>query len=113
MSTKEYLESKISGSKFKDDFSRRVIQQTFQRRECFTLVRPIFDERQLKYLGYPGHEHELRPEFTEGLNKLKEFIVRESPALKTPVKDKKMVQVMQPDLLVSLIQSYVDQLNTS
>lgn len=75
MTTKEYLESRISNSKFKDKLSRRVILQTFHRRECFTLVRPVTDERQLKNLGYPGHEHELRPEFVDGLQRLKNFIV--------------------------------------
>jgi hypothetical protein len=45
MTTKEYLESRISNSKFKDKLSRRVILQTFHHRECFTLVRPVKDER--------------------------------------------------------------------
>ena len=113
MTTKEYLESRISNSKFKDKLSRRVILQTFHRRECFTLVRPVLDEKKLKFLGYPGHEHELRPEFVDGLNKLKDFIIKESPVIKTPAQGRSLVQVMEPDILAALIEQYVDQINGS
>jgi hypothetical protein len=58
--------------------------------------------------GYPGHEHELRPEFVEGLNKLKDFIVSESPTIKTPIQAGSNTLIMQPDILVALIEQYVE-----
>lgn len=103
MTTKDYLESKISNSKFKDKPERRVILETFQRRECFTLVRPVLDQH-LKFLGYPGHEHELRPKFVEGLNLINSFILKETPTMKTPFKQRGEHFNMQPDILVALIE---------
>jgi hypothetical protein len=103
MTPKDYLESKISNSKFKDKPERRVILETFHRRECFTLVRPVQDQH-LKFLGYPGHEHELRPKFVEGLNLLNKFILKQTPAMKTPFQKDNEHMSMQPDILVALIE---------
>ena len=73
MSANEYMESKLSNSKFKDQYDRKIIQQTFPERECFTLVMPVFDISQLKYLS--EHSDNIRPEFTQGLLNLKNHIV--------------------------------------
>jgi hypothetical protein len=51
ISETDYMEMKISKSRFKDQPDRKIIQQTFQRRDCFCLVPPVKDGKQLKELG--------------------------------------------------------------
>lgn len=77
----EYLESKISNIKNKDGLSRKIINQTFARRECFTLVRPVQDDRLLTKLGVSDLEEKgmIRREFTHGLHQLKDFILSSTP----------------------------------
>lgn len=48
---KQYLESKISDTRAKNQNLRRIIQNTFSNRECFTFVRPVLDEQDLQKLG--------------------------------------------------------------
>lgn len=54
---------------------RESIKALFPRRECMTLVRPVSDESKLKRLASLPLD-ELRPEFTEGLERFTERIFK-------------------------------------
>ena len=111
MSENEYMESKISNSKFKNQRTREIIKQTFKQRECFTLVRPVQDDKLLKLLGVSDLEEtgQLRREFMQGLHVIKQFIFDQTP-IKT---NRSNGSAMKPSILAALIQSYVAEINRS
>ena len=61
MTENEYMEYKISNHKHRNQHARQIIQQTFEDRDCFTLVRPHYDEKAIQQMG---DSVGVRPEFT-------------------------------------------------
>ena len=84
---------------------RRLIKHFFKDRDCQTLVRPIEDEKKLQRLQEVS-EGELRPEFVEGLQNLRQKVLK-----KTRPKTLKG-QIVTGSMLLDLANSYVDALNT-
>jgi hypothetical protein len=54
---------------------RECIKTFFPDRDCFTLIRPVREESQLQQLARLSHE-ELRPEYREQLEQLKDHVYR-------------------------------------
>lgn len=52
---------------------RRLISEFFVERDCFTMIRPVTDENDLKNLNQIKME-ELRPEFVEQVLQLREKV---------------------------------------
>lgn len=110
ISPRDYLESAlqpISGSgkaiAAKNDI-RDSIRALFPDRDCFTLVRPLNDERDLQRLDQIPLER-LRPEFHAGLDALTRFIFERT-------KPKQVGSIiMTGPLLAGLIQSFLDAIN--
>ncbi|XP_010518777.1 PREDICTED: guanylate-binding protein 1 isoform X2 [Tarenaya hassleriana] len=83
---------------------RDSIQALFPDRECFTLVRPLSNERELQRLDQISLD-KLRPEFRAGLDALTKFVFeRTRPKQVGPT-------VMTGPILVGVTQSYLDALN--
>ena len=82
ISETDYMEMKISGSRYKDKPDRKIIQQTFQKRDCFCLPSPVKDGKLLKELGMGQAEQNglLKPEFVNGIIKLKQFVIENTPS---------------------------------
>lgn len=57
--------------------TRKVFKQVFTKRNCFTLVRPLHDEQQLRNIEQVPFES-LRPEFTTKLHDIIDFIDRKT-----------------------------------
>jgi hypothetical protein len=57
--------------------TRKIFKQVFTKRNCFTLVRPLHDEQQLRNIEEIPFEN-LRPEFTSKLYDIIDFIDRKT-----------------------------------
>eukprot|EP00878_Enallax_costatus_P025838 GHUV01027675.1.p1 GENE.GHUV01027675.1~~GHUV01027675.1.p1 ORF type:complete len:197 (+),score=54.87 GHUV01027675.1:1585-2175(+) len=80
VSPREYLETALSpaagsgpGVQAKNQI-RGSIKSLFPDRDCFTLVRPMHDERALNHLDELDPQ-QLRPEFQEGVQKLTRLLL--------------------------------------
>jgi hypothetical protein len=67
------LEMALENKGNEHDETRRVIRQVFPERHLVRLVRPVYDERQLRNMT---HETALRPEFMQGLSTWRNELVR-------------------------------------
>ncbi|CAN8267356.1 unnamed protein product [Cochlearia groenlandica] len=83
---------------------RDSIRALFPDRECFTLVRPLNNEKDLQRLDQISLE-KLRPEFGAGLDALTKFVFEKT-------RPKQLGgTVMTGPILVGITQSYLDALN--
>lgn len=79
MDPDEYLESALKPQVGFDETTlernriRQMLCAFFSERKCFPLVRPLSDEEQLQEIDKVPYE-ELRPEFRDGLEELKEYL---------------------------------------
>lgn len=76
ISSKDYLENSLKELKGTSDMIekknrfRRMIQAMFQDRDCYTMVRPTEEEKDLQNLQKMP-EDRFRPEFLEAMEKLR------------------------------------------
>jgi len=84
---------------------REFIKQFFAERDCCTLVRPVTDEQQLQNLAGLT-ETQLRPEYRQQVNELKDFIFEKC------VPKKLHGQNLNGPMLLELSQSYVEAINS-
>ncbi|KAK9798122.1 hypothetical protein WJX73_001407 [Symbiochloris irregularis] len=83
---------------------RESIKALFPNRDCFSLVRPHNDERQLAQLeALPPQQ--LRPEFREGLEKLTKLIFARAQPKRLGT------QIISGCMLAALVEAYVDAIN--
>ena len=83
---------------------RRLIKQVFPDRDCFTLVRPVEQERQLQSLQAMG-DNELRPEFVEQMHLLRSKIFKK-------VRPKQLNgKQVTGEMLLELASAYVSAIN--
>ena len=81
ISSREYLEQSLNEQRGNSDAIdvknriRRLIKQVFPDRDCFTMVRPVEQERQLQSLQQMA-DQELRPEFVEQMHLLRSKIFK-------------------------------------
>lgn len=109
ISSNEYLEDALrhrSGaqnerSRHKNEI-RRAIREAFPARQCFCMVRPVADERQLRDLG----KAQLREEFRQQILSLSRRVHTQAPTKQI------QGQAVTSRVFVSLAQSYVQALNT-
>ncbi|CAN0853206.1 Guanylate-binding protein 6 [Linum grandiflorum] len=83
---------------------RDAIRALFPDRECFTLVRPLNNEKDLQQLDQIPLER-LRPEFRSGLNALTKFVFEKTRPKQVGA------TIMTGPILVGLTESYLDALN--
>lgn len=83
---------------------RRILQNFFTDRHCFTMVRPVNDEEQLKNIESFGPD-KLRPEFVEQATELRNQII-DAAKIKTLEK-----HVLSGEMLADLLKGYVGALN--
>lgn len=83
---------------------RRLIRHFFSDRDCFTLVRPVEDERMLQNLA-AVHEDMVRQEFTQQIDLLR------SRALKKVRPKTIKGRPINGPMLIQLAQSYIEALN--
>ncbi|KAL6785100.1 hypothetical protein ACKKBG_A02440 [Auxenochlorella protothecoides x Auxenochlorella symbiontica] len=110
VSPREYLESALAavpgtgpGAAAKNAI-RASIKSLFPDRDCFTLVRPVNEERELVSLDglRPG---DLRPEFREGLARLSALVFARA-------RPKRLDStVVTGPLLAGLVEAYVEAIN--
>lgn len=85
---------------------RKLLQLFFKERDCYTLIRPVNDEKKLRLIDkLPTNE--LRPEF---LNQMKEFVSRVYNGLRP-----KLIQgsYVNGKTYLELVRMYVDSLNNN
>ena len=109
----DYLEQALADREDKTGRSRRIAENNrirqsfralFRSRECYTLVRPVSGEDELRKLGELEHE-QLRPEFATAMGELR-------GALLARAKPKQLFGVTVTGLMLhSLAQAYVDAIN--
>lgn len=81
ITSRNYLEAALMNQKGHSDQIeqknriRRLIKQVFQDRDCFTMVRPVEDEKQLQSLQAMD-DKELRPEFAKQIGILRNKIFK-------------------------------------
>ena len=110
ISSKEYLEQSLALQKgFSDSVDhknriRRLIKQVFPDRDCFTMVRPVENEKLLQNLQQMPDE-ELRPEFVEEIQSLRQKIFKK-------VKPKTLnSKQMTGEMLLELALAYTGAIN--
>lgn len=80
---KDYLENALQPQKGNSDAVeqknkiRRMIQLFFKDRDCFTMVRPVENERQLQRLQ-SMNDSEFRPEFAQQIQQLRNRILKKT-----------------------------------
>ncbi|RWR86501.1 Guanylate-binding protein [Cinnamomum micranthum f. kanehirae] len=83
---------------------RESIRALFPDRECFTLVRPLNDEKELQRLDQISLD-ELRPEFRSGLDALTKYVFERT-------KPKQVgATIMTGPILAGITQSFLDAIN--
>ena len=110
MTPREYLENGLMPQKgFSEQIEsknriRRMIQSFFKERDCFTMIRPLTDERSLQNLQNMELD-QLRPDFVEQVLNLRKRVTGK-------VKIKMLNgKALNGFMLVSLLQSYVTSIN--
>ncbi|CAN1280951.1 Guanylate-binding protein 6 [Linum perenne] len=83
---------------------RDAIRALFPDRECFTLVRPLNNEKDLQQLDQISLER-LRPEFRSGLDALTKFVFEKTRPKQVGA------TVMTGPILVGVTESYLEALN--
>lgn len=83
---------------------RESIRALFPERDCFTLVRPLNNEKDLQRLDQISME-KLRPEFRAGLDALTKFVLERTRPKQVGA------TVMTGPILAGLTQSFLDALN--
>jgi ABC-type phosphate transport system auxiliary subunit len=110
ISPKEYLENALQQQKgFSEGVEnknriRRMIQSFFKERDCFTMIRPLLDEKNLQNLQNMEMD-QMRPDFVEQVLNLRKRIMGKA-RVKT-LNGKPLSGFM----LASLLQSYVTSIN--
>jgi hypothetical protein len=111
ISPSQYLENCLNdpnyGERTSED-SRKIkksILNFFKDRECVTLVRPIGDESELQKMNNIP-DHYLRKEFVEGVNNLRNLIMRNAGP-KTYEGE-----IITGPAITSMIESYVEAFNS-
>lgn len=84
---------------------RRILHNFFQDRHCFTLVRPVNEEEQLKHIEQLSLD-KLRPEFVSQTNELRSVII-DSAKVKSLEN-----HPLSGEMFADLIKSYVSAINT-
>ena len=111
ISSTQYLENALNDRSTTQKSSstnkkiRDALLQFFKDRDCMTLVRPVNDEQGLKNLNRLSNK-QLRPEFMDQLNGLREKIL----AKVTP-KQLKGVN-LNIRMFFAMVENYVDAINT-
>eukprot|EP00854_Cymbomonas_tetramitiformis_P005351 gene5351-6493_t len=107
---KEYLEISLrntagtSQAALNKNSIRDSIRELFPQRDCFSLVRPMHDERQLQHMATLDPQ-QLRPEFAAGVDDLMQYIFLQAcPKVVGSVE-------MNGPLLAGLAETYVKALN--
>eukprot|EP00897_Mesotaenium_endlicherianum_P006785 jgi/Mesen1/6134/ME000313S05259 len=110
ITAREYLEAALqpapgsSPAVIAKNEIRESIRMLFPDRDCFTLVRPLNDEKQLQQLDRVPMER-MRPEFRQGLEALTDSIFARA-------RPKRMGDtILTGGLLAALAQAYLDALN--
>lgn len=110
LTSKEYLEKALNAQKGFSDLAeeknriRRLLKEFFKDRDCCTLVRPVNNEKDLHNLENL-EANELRPEFLEQVENLRNRVLNN-------VKPKMLNnRALNGDMLVELIESYVNAVN--
>ena len=110
ISSREYLEQSLNEQKgFSDSIIlknrvRRLIKQVFPDRDCFTLVRPVEQEKQLQSLQSMP-DAQLRPEFVEQMTLLRGKIFKK-------VRPKQLNgKTMTGEMLLELATAYTAAIN--
>lgn len=110
ISPKQYLENALNpvkgdparvGSK---NQIRECIKTFFPDRDCFTLIRPVKEESQLQQLAKLAHT-DLRPEYRDQLDVLKQYIYRHVTLKKINN------QALNGSMLVELTKQYIAAIN--
>lgn len=108
---KQYLESALQPQKGSSDAVeqknriRRMIQLFFKDRDCFTMVRPVENERELQNLQQMNDE-QFRPEFQQQLHTLRSRIMKKA---KPKVLNGR---VLTGEMLYELCIAYTEAINT-
>ena len=110
ISSKEYLENSLMEQEGTTDtiieknLIRRKIKNYFLERECFPMVRPVENEKDLQNLMNLSDEY-IRPEFLEQSKHLREMIY-------TKVKPKNFGgKILSGEMLIELVESIVNAIN--
>ena len=110
ITSREYLENALTEQKGVTDKIenknriRRLLKCFFHERDCFTLVRPVEDEKKLQNLNQL-EPSEMRPQFVKQITKLNSKIFRK-------IKPKKMNgKFLDGELLLELCRSYERTIN--
>lgn len=86
--------------------TRRLIKYFFRERDCFTLVKPIFDDKKLRYIDKID-EDELRQEFLIQMKNLTNYI-------KSSIKPKTIQGVnVNGQMFVNLTKAYIKAINNN
>ena len=110
ISQKTYLENSLREVKGSSDSVeeknrvRRLIRACFQERDCFTMVRPVEDERLLQNLAAVQDDH-VRQEFSAAIERLRVRTLKK-------VRPKTIRgKAINGPMLVQLAQAYIAALN--
>lgn len=110
INSKEYLESALREQKGnsenieKKNKIRRMILNFFKDRDCFTMVRPTEEEKDLQSLQKLPDD-KLRPEFKDQINRLRDRIYKR---VKPKVLNGKFIN---GEMLLELCQAYTESIN--
>ncbi|CDW76855.1 guanylate-binding n-terminal domain containing protein [Stylonychia lemnae] len=111
ITSKEYFENSLQPQKGTSDQVetknriRRLVKHFFKDRDCFTLVRPVEEEKQLQSLQSMPDEH-LRQEFLQSINQLRTKIFKR-------VRPKTLnSKFITGEMLLELCYAYTDAINT-
>ena len=110
ISSADYLENSLTtqdGSKNPDNimnYFKKLITQTFKKRGCFTLPRPLVNEKELQNI-YSMSEEDLRPEFEQDLKSFLQF-------LSLNIRPKMLNNsAMTSSVLIGLLENMIQQFN--
>jgi len=104
ISNNEYNKGVIEEINKKNEI-RKIIKLFFRERDCYTLIRPVHDEKKLKIIDQIPQE-QLRPEFLSQMNLLVEKVF-------TSIRPKNINGgYMNGPMFLNLAKMYVDSLNS-